>query len=118
TAAWETELTQLNLKDKERGLLRGTGAKASGTPAQAGDMDLMSLLDSGGMPGLPGSESEQPAPQPPSVPVAKPKETAKTHIHHGAPMERPAAREAPATAPRLRAPDRPRPMAAPRSGFS
>jgi tetratricopeptide (TPR) repeat protein len=116
-AAWETELTQLNLKDKERGLLRGTGAKATGSPAQAGDLDLMSLLDSGGMPGFPGSEAEQPAPPAPSVPVAKPQEMPKTHARHHAPVERPATREAPVKAPRLRPPDRPRPMAAPRSGF-
>src|SRR5207249_4680057 len=75
TAAWETELAQLNLKDKERGLLRGTGAKATGAPVQAGDMDLMSLLDSGGMPGMPGSEAEQAAPQAEPVPLAKLKES-------------------------------------------
>ncbi|HKB08635.1 MAG TPA: hypothetical protein VKF61_10180 [Candidatus Polarisedimenticolia bacterium] len=115
-AAWETELTQLNLKDKERGLLRGTGAKATGTPAQAGDMDLMSLLDSG-MPGFSGPEAEQPASPAPSVPVAKPQDTAKTHARHHVPVERPAPREAPATAPRLRPPDRPRPAAVHKSGF-
>ena len=116
-AAWETELTQLNLKEKERGILRGTGAKAGGAPAQAGDLDLMSLLDTGGMPGFPGPEAEQPASPAPSVPVAKPRETAKTHARHHAPVERPATREAPATAPRLRPPDRPRPAAVHKSGF-
>ena len=70
-AAWETELTQLNLKDKERGLLRGTGAKAGGAPAQAGDLDLMSLLDTGGMPGFPGPEAEQPPSPAPSRPVGR-----------------------------------------------
>ena len=118
TAAWETELTQLNLKDKERGLLRGTGAKATGAPVQAGDMDLMSLLDSGGMPGMPGSEAEQAAPQAEPVPLAKQKESTKPHARVASPAEKPAARERPSAAVKLRAPDRPRPAATPKSGSS
>ncbi len=99
TAAWETELTQLNLKDKERGLLRGTGAKATGRPVEAGDLDLMSLLDSGGMPGMPGTDADKAIPQPESVPLAKGKATPKAEAH-------------PAGAMRLRQPERPRPAPA------
>ena len=118
TAAWETELTQLNLKDKERGLLRGTGAKATGAPVEAGDMDLMSLLDTGGMPGMPGSEGEKAAPHVEPVPLAKTKETTKTQVRDSSMGEWTGPRETPVTAPKLRTPDRPRPSARPKSGRS
>ena len=78
TAAWETELAQLNLKDKERGLLRGTGAKATAAPVDQSEVDLMSLIDTGGMPGAPDSGAETPTAHPPSVPLAHVKETVKT----------------------------------------
>src|SRR3989442_511508 len=77
TAAWETELAQLNLKDRERGMLRGTGAKATAAPVDQGEVDLMSLLDTGAMPGLPASGAEKAAAHPPSVPLAQGKETSK-----------------------------------------
>ncbi len=51
--AWETELAQLNIKQGERDLLRGTAAKVSKAPPDGqADVDLMSLLDTdlGGMP--------------------------------------------------------------------
>ncbi len=128
TAAWETELTQLNLKDKERGLLRGTGAKATGAPVQPGDMDLMSLMDSGGLPGMPGSGMEPPGLEPESVPLVKGKETTgtpgrrettKSHPRGEMPAEAPAVRETPVLATKLRTPDRPRPAAgAPKRGSS
>jgi tetratricopeptide (TPR) repeat protein len=44
-AAWETELTQLNLKVGERELLKGTGANMSDVPPEGVDADLMSLID-------------------------------------------------------------------------
>ena len=45
--AWETELTQLNLKQGQRDILRGAPLKASGAPPSGdpADVDLMSLLD-------------------------------------------------------------------------
>jgi len=76
-AAWETELAQLNLKDKERGLLRGTGAKVTVAPADPTEVDLMSLLDTEGMPGMPDSGAEKSTAHPPSVPLAHAKETVK-----------------------------------------
>lgn len=46
TTAWETELTQLNLKVGEREILKGTGAKAAAVSSSDGsEADLMSLLD-------------------------------------------------------------------------
>jgi tetratricopeptide (TPR) repeat protein len=45
-AAWEAELTQLNIKTEQRDLLRGTPAKiGSAPPDPQADADLMSLLD-------------------------------------------------------------------------
>jgi tetratricopeptide (TPR) repeat protein len=119
-SAWEAELAQLNLKEKERGILRGTGAKAVGATADSGDVDLMSLLDNGSMPGMEGPEGDKTAASPPSVPLAhakeavkpaKPAEETKKSRHHAASTgEAPA--EAPAVAPKLRAAERPRPVAA------
>lgn len=92
TAAWEAELAQLNLKEKERGILRGTGAKAMGVDADSGDVDLMSLLDNSGMPGMGDPEGDKPATSPPSVPLAHaresvkapaPADTTKKSKHHG-----------------------------------
>lgn len=121
TSAWEAELAQLNLKEKERGILRGTGAKAVGATPDSGDVDLMSLLDNGSMPGMEGAEGDKMAAGPPSVPLAhakesvtppKPAEETKKSRHHAASTaEAPA--EAPAVAPKLRAAERPRPIAAP-----
>ena len=121
TSAWEAELSQLNLKEKERGILRGTGAKAVGGPADPGDVDLMSLLDNGSMPGMEEPGGEKTVVSPPSVPLAHAKETVKppkpagepkkSRHHAGVPAEAPA--EAPAVTPRLRAAERPRPVAAP-----
>ncbi len=116
TAAWETELAQLNLKDKERGLLRGTGAKVTAAAVDQSEVDLMSLLDTAGIPGAPESAPEAPTAHPPSVPLAhskesvKPPETAeaarpKRHIASAAPEE------VPHSEPRPRAADRPRPVA-------
>jgi len=126
TSAWEAELAQLNLKEKERGILRGTGAKAVGGPADPGDVDLMSLLDNGSMPGMEEPGGEKTIVSPPSVPLAHAKETVKSakpaeepkksRHHAGAPAEAPA--EAPAVTPRLRAAERPRPVAAPKRGSS
>src|SRR5881296_2325571 len=127
TAAWETELTQLNLKDKERGLLRGTGAKATGAPVQAGDMDLMSLLDSGGMPGMPDSTHDTSIPEPEPVPVVKAKASPKSAAHApaGKARERVEAAggstdvfETPVTATRVRQAERPRPVSSARRGGS
>ncbi len=127
TAAWETELTQLNLKDKERGLLRGTGAKATGKPADAGGMDLMSLLDSGGMPGMPDAAHDTSIPDPESVPVARAKVSPKSAAHAPAgkaqtraeaAAESADAFEAPATATKLRQAERPRPVSSARRGAS
>ena len=78
TAAWETELAQLNLKDRERGLLRGTGAKATAVPVDQSEVDLMSLIDTGGMPGAPDSGADVPMAHPSSVPLAHSKETVKS----------------------------------------
>ncbi len=45
--AWETELTQLNIKQGQRDLLRGTPAKVgTARPDDQADADLMSFLDS------------------------------------------------------------------------
>jgi len=126
TSAWEAELAQLNLKEKERGILRGTGAKAVGGPADPGDVDLMSLLDNGSMPGMEEPGGDKTVVSPPSVPLAHAKETIKpakpaeepkkSRHHAGAPAEAPA--EAPAVTPRLRTAERPRPVAAPKRGSS
>ena len=120
TSAWEAELAQLNLKEKERGILRGTGAKAVAGAADPGDVDLMSLLDNGSMPGMEGPGGEKTVVSPPSVPLAhakenvkpaKPAEEPKKSRHHaGAPAEAPG--EAPAVTPKLRTAERPRPVAA------
>ena len=127
TAAWETELTQLNLKDKERGLLRGTGAKATSKPPDAGGMDLMSLLDSGGMPGMPDSTHDTSIPEPEPVPVVKAKASPKSAAHApaGKARERLDAAggsadvfETPATATRFRQAERPRPVSSARRGGS
>jgi tetratricopeptide (TPR) repeat protein len=70
-SAWEMELTQLNLKEGERGLLRGTAAKATGIPVDPGDgVDLMSLLDNdvGGGSGMPGAGTAT-APRAPGGPA-------------------------------------------------
>jgi len=125
TAAWETELTQLNLKDKERGLLRGTGAKATGKPADTGGMDLMSLLDSSDMPGMPDASHDTATKEPESVPVAK--ASPKTATHPPAAKGRgrsEAAAEAadvfqsPAPATKFRQAERPRPVPSGRRGGS
>jgi tetratricopeptide (TPR) repeat protein len=126
TSAWEAELSQLNLKEKERGILRGTGAKAVGGPADPGDVDLMSLLDNGSMPGMGEPGGEKTVVSPPSVPLAhakeivrpaKPAEEPKKSRHHaGVPAEAPG--EAPAVTPRLRTAERPRPVAARKRGSS
>ena len=129
TAAWETELAQLNLKDKERGLLRGTGAKATAAPVDQSEVDLMSLIDTGGMPGALDSGAETPTAHPPSVPLAHVKETVKTP-ETGAEAGRPKRRaeasaeatvpgEAPSVETRPRPSGRPRvPVPAPKSGSS
>ncbi|MBI1950925.1 MAG: hypothetical protein HYS34_06125, partial [Acidobacteria bacterium] len=117
-ASWEAELAQLNLKEKERGLLRGTGAKATGVNADPGDVDLMSLLDNSGMPGMADPGGGTPSISPPSVPLAHAKESVKapkpadmakrsSHHHEGA-AEVPA-EEAP-TAMKLRPAERPKPL--------
>jgi tetratricopeptide (TPR) repeat protein len=59
TAAWETELTQLNIKVGERDLLKGTGASMSDPPADGVDADLMSLLDTNDV-GAPGETPAAP----------------------------------------------------------
>ncbi|HEV8700557.1 MAG TPA: hypothetical protein VGV60_04725 [Candidatus Polarisedimenticolia bacterium] len=119
TSAWEAELAQLNLKEKERGILRGTGAKAVGSTADAGDVDLMSLLDNGSMPGMGEPEGGKTDISPPSVPLApakesmkpaKPAEEPKKSRHHAGGTA-PVVAEAPVTQTRLRPVDRPRPVA-------
>jgi tetratricopeptide (TPR) repeat protein len=71
-AAWETELTQLNLKVGERQLLKGTGARAGAAEPPEAEADLMSLLDTnlGGPAGTPGGADE--ASQVKSIPLAGP----------------------------------------------
>jgi len=129
TAAWEAELAQLNLKDKERGLLRGTGAKATTVPVDQSEVDLMSLLDSGGMPGEADGGAQGPAAHPPSVPLVHAKEGLKppeTGAEAGrskrsaeAPAETAVPGEAPAAETRPRPSGRPRSLvAAPKSGSS
>jgi hypothetical protein len=117
TAAWEAELAQLNLKERERGILRGTGAKGTVANADSGDVDLMSLLDNSGLSGLADPAGDKPATSPPSVPLAHaresskapaPADTTKKSKHHGesaaaAPVE------AAAVAMKLRLAERPRP---------
>lgn len=122
-SAWEMELTQLNLKEGERGLLRGTAAKATGTPVDPGDgVDLMSLLDNdvGGGSEKPGAGTATaprapggPAPpagvggaaplDPSTIPTRKaavrPKEAPRTGV---AARETPADHEAESTAPTTR----------------
>lgn len=118
TAAWETELAQLNLKDKERGLLRGTGAKVTAAAVDQTEVDLMSLLDTGGMPGAPGGGAEAPAAHPPSVPLAHAREagktpetgaeTARSKQHAPGAVQTAAPDELPHTEPRPRPSGRPR----------
>ena len=117
TAAWEAELAQLNLKEKERGILRGTGAKATGVNADPGDVDLMSLLDNSGMPGMADPGGGTTPLGPPSVPLAHARESVKAPVpagtakkpshHHEGAAEVPA-EEAP-TAMKLRPAERPKP---------
>ena len=66
-ADWEKELTKLNLKVGEREMLKGTGAKAGGAPAEGAEADLMALLDTD-MSGSAGAGGE--APSVPSIPLA------------------------------------------------
>lgn len=117
TAAWEAELAQLNLKEKERAILRGTGAKAIGANADSGDVDLMSLLDNSGLPGMADPAGDKPATSPPSVPLAHtresvkapaPADTTKKSKHHGESAAE-APDEAAAVAMKLRPAERPRP---------
>ena len=117
TAAWEAELAQLNLKEKERGILRGTGAKAIAANADSGDIDLMSLLDNSGIPGMADPAGDKPATSPPSVPPAHaresvkapaPADTTKKSKHHGE-SAAVAPDEAAAVAMKLRPAERPRP---------
>lgn len=78
-SSWEAELSQLNEKEGERGMLRGS-AKKSGAPAAArkgaapapdplADLDLMSLLDNDiGIPGAtPAGSAGAPKPTRPTV---------------------------------------------------
>jgi tetratricopeptide (TPR) repeat protein len=127
SAAWEAELTQLNLKDKERGLLRGTGAKATGKPTEAGEMDLMSLLDTGAMPGTADIVPGAPVAEPEAVPLSTPKEPSKpagrapagrAQTRTGMVMESPVARDMPAKAERSRPSGRTRPPASAGRGGS
>jgi hypothetical protein len=118
TAAWEAELAQLNLKEKERGILRGTAAKVTGASVDSGDVDLMSLLDSGGMPGMTDAVVDKPAIEPPSVQLAHARETVKAPALAGATKPKPrgeslaeAPGEAPVAAMKLRPAERPRPAA-------
>jgi len=60
--AWETELAQLNIKQGERDLLRGTAARVAKAPPDAqADVDLMSLLDTD-LGGMPEAASDQAVP--------------------------------------------------------
>jgi tetratricopeptide (TPR) repeat protein len=94
TAAWETELAQLNLRAGERDLLKGTAAKATGIPVdQSAEADLLSLLDEPG-----GGAPMGPAP---AARSAEPPATAS----HEVAAPRPESRE-----PEQVAPERPRPQ--------
>jgi tetratricopeptide (TPR) repeat protein len=121
--AWETELTQLNLKEGERGLLRGTKAKAGAIPVDPGDgVDLMSLLDNdvGGpqekagtgspaasqAPGAPGSPSVAAASAPHSR-SASPAHRTEVIRPREAPRARAVANESPASVARMRGAERP-----------
>jgi tetratricopeptide (TPR) repeat protein len=105
-SAWEAELAQLNLKEGQRGILKGTGAKPGSIPvAESPDVDLMSLLDgdlgSGG-----GAEPAKAAAAPPppaeSKPsTMKPRPGARPEARRADPVtEVPVVRQAPAARPR------------------
>jgi len=119
--AWETELAQLNIKQGERNLLKGTPVKSGSVKVdEQADVDLMSALDDdlGGLPEPPAkTEKKEPlgGTEGPSIPlkaeskppVETPKKkreivgasTSPDAAPEAAPSARPAAREKPAPLP-------------------